>query len=116
MDIKYHIDEEDWDRFLRLRTRVFKAIKECLEVDGHCKSYEGRFDIELSLPNYFEEGEQPPTWSIHFACYLICPSRGEDWYGETFREAFLKAEKDIVEWLKDHDDWLKNWKEGSYDS
>ena len=108
---KLEIAEEDWDRFLRLRERLFKAIKECLEVDNYCKSYEGRFDIELSLPNYFEaEEEHGPTWSIHIACYLVGPSRGEDWYGKTFREALLCTEKDIIVWLDDHDEWLEKVK------
>jgi len=109
--LKYKIDEEDWDRFMRLRSKLFKAIKESLEIDNYCKSYEGRFDIEMSLPNYFEGGEQPPTWGIHLACYVIGPNRGEDWYGDTFREALLRAEKDIVEWIADHDDWMKIRKE-----
>jgi len=104
---KMEIVEEDWDRFMRLRERLFKAIKECLEIDSHCKSYEGRLDVELSLPNYFEEGEQEPTWGIHLACYLIGPSRGEDWYGKSFRETLLRAEKDVIEWLDDHDEWLE---------
>ena len=109
---KIEIKEEDWNRFLRLRERLFKAIKESLEIDGHCKSYEGRFDIEVSLPNYFEEGEREPLWCLHLACYLIGPRRGEDWYGDSFHSILKSAEKDLINWLDDHDDWMEALKNG----
>jgi len=113
------IEEHDWDRFMRLRQRLFKAIKECLEIDGHYKSYEGRFDIDYSLPNYFEDGEREPQGSIHLACYLIGPNRGEDWYGKTFHDVLLRMEKDVTVWLDDHDDWLETyepWEDEDFES
>lgn len=102
------IDYNEWKTFLELRERLFKAIKENLEIDSYCKPYEGRFDITYSLPNYFEEQDgEKGQWGIHVACYLVGPSRGEDWYGETFGDALFKAEQDINEWLKDHEEWLE---------
>ena len=102
------IDNVEWERFLELRQRLFKAIKECLEIDGHCKSYEGRLDIEYSLPNYFEKGEREAVWRIHLACYLVGPSRGTDWHGETFSDALFKMEQDINEWVKQHNEWYNS--------
>lgn len=105
---KFEINSISWTRFLTLRKRLFKAIKESLEVDGHYKSYEGRFDITFSLPNYFEELEDNPKaeWCVHLACYVIGPTRGRDWVGETFDEALGAMEKDINEWLEDHEEWM----------
>jgi len=107
---QFAVDVIQWKRLIDLRERVFTAIKECLEVDGHCKSYEGRFDIRYSLPNYFQDEGGEPDWSIHFACYLIGPSRGEDWYGSSFKEVVDKVERDINVWLGWHDEWLVRYK------
>ena len=104
------IDHVEWNRFLELRQRLFKALKECLEVDEYCKPYEGGFDVEYSLPNYFDEGERNPVWRIHLSCYLVGPSRGTDWHGETFGDALFKMEQDVNQWLKDHDAWLEKIK------
>jgi hypothetical protein len=44
---------EHWARFVALRAELFQAIAACLAEDGHCKSYEGAFEIHV--PNYFED-------------------------------------------------------------
>ena len=98
-----------WLRFLDLRQKLFKAIKEVTEDSRSTwKSYEGRFDITFSLPNYFEEQESDAKaeWCIHLACYVIGPSRGSDWIGETFEEALDAAENDINIWLIEHEKWM----------
>jgi hypothetical protein len=97
-----------WLRFLDLRQRLFKAIKETIEdPDATWKSYEGALYIEYCLPNYFEElDEKPAKWIIHLSCYLIGPTRGSDWEGETFEDALDQAEADINEWLEDHEEWM----------
>jgi len=105
---KWEIDVAVWSRFLKLRERLFKAIKEWLEMGGYCRPYEGRFDIEFLLPSYPEKGKEA-IWRIHLMCYLVGPLRGHDWEGETFEEAFLLAERDIAGWLDGHDDWLKRY-------
>lgn len=75
------------------RAKLFAEIKRELEIDGHCKSYEGR--VELHWPCYFG-GE----YSIHLACYVLGPARGYDYYGETWDECFDKAEADLDSWIK----------------
>jgi len=109
---KPEIRDEDWNRFLRLRECLFKAIGESLEIGGHCKSYEGRFDIEVSLPNYFEGDEKKPMWCLHLACYLIGSHRGVDWYGESFHSVLKSAEKDLIDWLENHKEWMDQFRAG----
>ena len=101
------IDKVQWDRFLEYRQRIFKAIKENLEVDGHCKSYEGQFTVSYYLPNYFVDDSEKPYWEISLDCYLIGPKRHYEWGGETFNEALENAVEDIDVWLKEHDEWLE---------
>ena len=106
---KFEINSVSWTRFLTLRKRLFKAIKETIEDPRSTwKSYEGRFDITFSLPGYFEELEDNPKtkWMIHLACYVIGGSRGHDWMGDDFDEALDKMEKDINMWLEDHEEWM----------
>ena len=106
---EFKISSVSWTRFLTLRKRLFKAIKETIEDPrSSWKSYEGRFDISYSLPNYFEELEDNPKaeWCIHLACYVIGPTRGRDWVGETFDEALDAMENDVNEWLEDHEEWM----------
>lgn len=102
------INIENWARFVALRQRLFKAIKEITEdPNASWKPYEGAFDVTYSLPNYFEAlDEKKAEWNIHLSCYVIGPSRGEDWGGETFDEALDLAEEDINEWLEDHEEWM----------
>lgn len=99
----------DLTNFGKLRVNLFTAIRECLEVDNYCKSYEGALTIEIHFPSYFQENGEL-LWNIHLSCYLIGPSRGYDWEGKTFEEALEKAEKDIYQWLKEHDEWLKEYR------
>ena len=106
---EFEINNTSWVRFLVLRKRLFKAIKEVIEDPrSSWKSYEGRFDITFSLPNYFEELEDnlKAEWNIHLACYVIGGSRGHDWVGANFDEALDKMEKDINMWLEDHEEWM----------
>lgn len=94
--------DEDWEQFLQLRERIFKTIEEIIEdPNATWKSYEGRFDLSVSFPNYFER-DTPPDWSLHFACYLIGPNRGEDWFGVDFHSVLIQAERTIGGWLGDH--------------
>lgn len=106
---------EHWARFVALRAELFQAIAKSLEEDGHCKSYEGAFEIHV--PNYFEEtaaaGEhgwhREDTWGIELHCYLVGPNRHYRWSGRTFEQALKKAEIDLRNWINDdyttrHDD------------
>lgn len=91
-------------RFQSLRSELFAAIEHALEQDGHCKSYEGHFRVEASLPNYFEEKDGTPgLWSLILNCYLIGPHRHYEWVGNSFEECLRKAEIDIRAWIAGDD-------------
>jgi len=108
---QWAINHIEWVAFLDLREKVFKAIKENLEIDSYCKPYGGRFEVTYALPSYFEEREEEKAeWRIRLTCYLVGPNRGGEWCGETFGDALFKAERDINEWLKDHEEWLERVK------
>lgn len=94
-----------WTRFESLRKELFAAIGESLEEDGHCKSYEGHFRIEASLPNYFEEKDKyPALWSLVLNCYVVGPHRHYVWEGNSFDECLRKAEIDIRAWIAGDDE------------
>lgn len=94
---------DDEERFSRLRKKVMQAIKRELEYDSYSKSYEGTFEWTECYPSYFEEEEG--RTSIHYRltlhCYLLCPGRHYDWYGETKAEVLDQAEADIGSWIGD---------------
>ena len=100
-------EEEAWVEFYKVRQETFDAIKECLEEDGHCKSYEGRFEVDW--PNYFDtQDDSVEGWNIHLACYLLGPHRGYDWSGKTFAEAVEKMTGDVRAFIKgDHEPYLE---------
>lgn len=96
------------ERFMRLRSDLFDALKVAFEEDGHGKTYEGAFGIRL--PNYFEESgieqihaEEKP-WQITLDCYKIGPNRHYHWDGATFLEALDACEKDVRRWIAGDDD------------
>jgi hypothetical protein len=103
--------QEDWLRLYQIRHKVFLCIQKLLEVDGHCKSYEGCF--EVSLPNYFEEAgrrmgkdDSPPNshrddWAVTLHCYLIGPGRHHTWTGPSLSETLDRAEPEILKWIAD---------------
>lgn len=103
--------EEDWTRFLSLRADVFKEIARQLEIDGHCKSYEGCF--EISFPNYFDEAGRragrddfPPNthvddWGITLHCYLLGPGRHHTWTGDSFEQCLDRCEPEIRKWISE---------------
>lgn len=47
---------QQFERFSLLRLRLFQQIKAVLEIDDHCKSFEGKLSIHW--PNYFDEKVQ----------------------------------------------------------
>ena len=96
------ISPDEMRRLFILRGKLFKQILIANEEsEGHHKSYEGRLDITMSLPNIWEdEDDSKPEWCIHLACYLLgTHGRGEDWYGNTFTDCLDKFEK----WLEPYD-------------
>ena len=92
------------DPLVRLRSKLFQYIQKSLEEDGHCKSYEGTFEIRM--PSYFEDSHNPQNgdeWTLALHCYVIGPSRHYEWQGKTMAEAISKAEKDINQWCAEWD-------------
>lgn len=94
----------DKERLYELRKRVFRAIKEQLEEDPMCKSYEGAIEVGCEYPNFFEDDEYeigdalPAAYYIRLHCYVLGPSRHYDFVGKTFRQALDEFEKALDEW------------------
>lgn len=89
--------------FGQIRKQVAEFIRELLEEDDYCKSYEGTWEVLASYPNYFEDkaATAAPNWyQITLHCYLIGPSRHYDWDGKTFLEALRKCKADIDIWTR----------------
>lgn len=91
-------------QFLELRTFVFNKIKQSLDEDGGCKSYEGSMRIIEQYPDYFEvgDGQMYPTYQIELDCYVYGPSRHYTWSGKTLLEAVQKADAEIKSWSEKH--------------
>lgn len=87
----------DDKRLIAYRKAVFAAIKKQLEIDSHCKSYEGAITISKGYPNYFEQ-DKKPEYCLHLACYVLGPTRGYDYFGKTIDECLDKAEADLKKW------------------
>lgn len=94
------INTEDLKRFLQIRREMFKQIKESLEIDGHCKSYEGSLSIEIHFPDYWEG--DIPHYNIHLDCYLLGPHRHYDFPGMTLAEALDRLELAVTK-----NDWTQ---------
>ena len=92
--------DEEWERFYRLRQRVFNLIKEV--DDGYHKSYEGAIDVRICFDNIYEADniKDVSFVEIELHCYLLVNGRHILWDGRTFAEALDKFE-----------DWLKNTEE-----
>ena len=94
-------------RFGRLRKKLAEGIRKQLEEDGHCKSYEGTWEILEMFPSFFDDpaAEAPADFvEIRLHCYVIGPSRHYKWVGSSFEEAIEKAEIEV-------DSWLRPWRE-----
>lgn len=92
-------------RLDNLRELLFDAIAEALAEDGHCKSYEGTF--EIGFPNYFHDrgGRMDDPWRVSLHCYVVGPDRHYDWYGKTLSHAVSLAEHDVLAWVRErHED------------
>lgn len=89
------IASTDWlGRLMEYRKRLFAEIAKQLALDGHCKSYEGR--IELYWPCYFG-GKHV----LHLACYVLGPTRGYDYEGDSWDECIAKANDDLNRWIQE---------------
>ena len=89
--------QEEWDRFYRLRQRVFDLIRE--EDDGYHKSYEGAMDVRICFDSIFEADNVRDVSfvEIELHCYLLVNGRHISWDGNTFTQALDKFE----DWVKE---------------
>ena len=93
-------DLNNWERFYKLREKVFKAIRNI--DDGYHKSYEGAMDVTFSFPDIFENKpiDEIELVTIELHCYLLCNGRHEQWKGKTFKEALDNASRGIENLVK----------------
>lgn len=93
---EYYNDDKAITRLMNLRQKLFQAIERELASDGHCKSYDGTF--EIGFPGYFDNDT---NYRVTLHCYIIGPGRHHHWHGTTLEEAITKAETDINEWIEE---------------
>ena len=86
---------DEMARLMAMRERVYRCIEDELDRDGHHKSYEGAWEVTMSIPEIFSRGE-PIEWTVTLHCYVLDLSgRHEHWTGRTLAEAIAKAEHSI---------------------
>ena len=89
------ITTEQAIRLGRLQERIYRCIEDELRTDGHHKSYEGRLDAILSLPDLFHRGDDP-TWTIELHCYVLpFEGRHQSWTARSLDDALAIAEAAI---------------------
>ena len=91
------------ERFAEIRKTVAREIGRRLAEDGHCKPYEGTWEITTGYPNFFDDPAATAgaeSYCITLHGYLIGPGRHYDWRGETLEECIDKCERDIREWIE----------------
>lgn len=96
----------DYSRFLALRRTIMDMIRASLELDSHCKYYEGTVELLIGYPDYFEFAEnggldEPDMFIIRLHCYVLGPARHYEWHGKTLTEALTKCERDINTWAEE---------------
>lgn len=107
------ITAKEWERFYALRTRLFELIQAVDE--GYHKSYEGAMEITVRFDNIYaaEHGADSPPFdfllSVH--CYLLIDGRHKDFEGETFAECLDQFEYALVDWEKEWEDELSEYRE-----
>lgn len=86
------ITNKDWERFYKLRQRVFDLIKKV--DDGYHKSYEGAIDLTFGFDNIYEADDVKDLSfiQIELHCYLLVNGRHISFDGKTFGEALNKFE------------------------
>lgn len=97
-------------QFDKLRRSTAQCIKAILDAGEPGKMYEGTWEILCSYLDAFEDPDctsGPVYWEIHLHCYLLGPARHYEWSGETFEEALVKCQADVLEWIAEETRLLK---------
>lgn len=85
--------------FFLYRERLFNAIKNALDRDGHHKPYEGELELTLVAGSIFEPDKY--SWCIGLNCYVLGPARAYTFKGSTLKEALDKANEALDQWIKE---------------
>ena len=105
------ITMRDWERFYRLRCRIFELIHAVDE--GIHKSYEGAIDLTLGFDNVWESGNSaspPSVFNLDLYCYLLINGRQKRYQGRTFEQCLDQLEHDMdgleQEWKEELDEYM----------
>lgn len=101
------MNQQQRDRFARLRKMVAKEIERQLAIDCLCKSYEGTWELTVSYPNYFEDEAataKPDFYQIVLHCYVIGPHRHYDFSGKSWDECLEKCENAVASWCAEQEE------------
>lgn len=93
------INQDELERFEKLRTKVFEQIKIEMNSGSGAKCSEGSFAIKQTFPSYF--GDIKQSCIIELWLYIFGPSRHYEWEGNTFNEALTLAEAEIFSWIEE---------------
>lgn len=79
-------------RLAALQQRVFRCIEDELRRDPCHKSYEGRLEATMELPDIFSS-DRTPRWTVSLSCYVLpLDGRHRSWSARTLAEAIVLAE------------------------
>lgn len=98
------MNEQQLERFNRIRSKAFRAIEEIINETGHCKSYEGMTEVTTVFPDVFSEEKGEEVVDITFHCYLMGNGRHHKFRARTMDKALDKFEQFI-------DSETKGWEE-----
>lgn len=77
---------------------VHAGIDRALELDGHCKLYEGRIEFRVELPDHFSASDSD-YYELSLACYVLGPTRHYEWIDTDPAKLFERATADVKQWI-----------------
>lgn len=89
----------NWERFFKLRQKVFDMIREIDE--GYHKSYEGAVDVRFCFKNIYEAEnlDDLDFVEIELHCYLLINGRHKTFRGKDFETAL----DSFGQWVEIHE-------------
>ena len=90
-----------------LRALVVRGVKRALELDGHCKSYEGAMEFTVDMPPVYCS-DQRTYYRLTLDCYVLGPSRHYEWGGTDATETLQRAMADVARWIAELDEEAAN--------
>ena len=97
------IEEDQMERFLKIRKDLFAFIDWKRKAGFAWKMVEGRFSISYDYPIRDDDpaANADPVVTITVNCYLIGPGSIYSWQGATFGDALDKAERELREMMEE---------------